>query len=277
MKKLHFAFVVAIIAVLALTACAPAPTPPPAEPVIEPAPATEVPPEVAVVEEAPTVEEEQEPVLWTQDYITEVPPIMMNEPYFEIFGQTDGPVPYNYEEAVKLAGHSCGAVAGAWTITKKALEALYPDGEVPVRGNIMVEAPGAEDEWFVGVFGDVIMYITGAAPKTGFNGSDFAVNDVFVRQNKMVYTEEPTGQLPPMREWIFTRLDTGEKVGVKFNLAIIMPLPTPARIEMGKKVALGQATPEEAADYIEYWNDRARFVFENQDVDGFFTVTDYSE
>jgi len=202
---------------------------------------------------------------------------MMNEPYFAIFGQSAGPIPYYYEEAVKLAGHSCGAVAGAWIITKKALEVLYPNGEIPVRGQIFVEAPGAEDEWFVGVFGDVIAFITGAAPKTGFNGSDFAVNDLYVRQNKMVYSEEPTNQLPPMREWIFTRLDTGTKVGIKFNLVIITPLPTPGRIEMGKKMALGQATIEETVDYIKYWNDRAIFVFENADVDGFFSVKVYDE
>lgn len=214
---------------------------------------------------------------WTQDYVTEVPPIMMREPYYEIFGQADGAVPYEYEEAVKLAGHSCGATAGAWVITRKALEALYPDGEVPVRGQIAVEAPGAEDEWFVGVFGEIITYITGAAPKTGFIGAEFGqANDLFVRQNKMVYAEEPTKQLPPMREWIFTRLDTGARVGVKFNLVLITPLPTPARQAMGKKVASGQATPEEAAEYIDYWNDRVRFVFENADsMESLFPVTIY--
>ncbi|MFZ5821459.1 MAG: hypothetical protein ACOYYJ_16300 [Chloroflexota bacterium] len=230
----------------------------------------------AIVEEpAPATAEE---FAWDQAYITEVPPIMMTEPYFGIFGQTTGPVPYTYEEAVKLSGHSCGATTGAWIITKKALEALYPDGEVPVRGQIAVEAPGAEDEWFVGVFGEIITFITGASPHTGFNGSEFGtVNDLFVRQNKMVYKDEPTGQLPPMREWVFTRLDTGAKVGVKFNLVIILPIPTPARTEMGKKMALGQATPEEAADYQKYWNDRAIFVLENADLDGFFTVTVYEK
>jgi hypothetical protein len=213
---------------------------------------------------------------WEQAYITEVPPIMMIEPYFGIFGQSQVAVPYHYEEAVKLAGHSCGATTGAWTITRKALEALYPDGETPVRGQIAVEAPGAEDEWFVGVFGEIITFVTGAAPRTGFNGSEFGqVNDLFVRQNKMVYAEEPTGQLPPMREWIFTRLDTGKRVGVKFNLVVITPLPTPARLAMGKKMATWEATPEEAADYIQYWNDRALFVLDNADMDGFFTVTEY--
>jgi len=275
MKKLFLIFAALNIAALALSACAPAPAPA-AETVGDNASVAENPTGVAGAE-AVAPADPGDAVLWTQDYITQVPPIMMIEPYFEIFGQTAGPVPYYYEEAVKLAGHSCGAVAGAWTITKKALEALYPNGEYPVRGQIFVEAPGAEDEWFVGVFGDVIMYITGAAPKTGFNGSDFAVNDLHVRQNKMIYTEKPTNQLPPMREWIFTRLDTGAKVGVKFNLAIITPLSTPARVEMGKKMALGQATPEEAADYIKYWNDRAFFVFENADMDGFFTIVTYDK
>jgi len=146
-----------------------------------------------------------------------------------------------------------------------------------VRGQIAVDAPGAEDEWFVGVFGDVITFLTGASPHTGFIGAEFGkTDDVFVRQNKMVYDEEPTKQLPPMREWVFTRLDTGAKVGVKFNLVVILPIPTPGRVAMGKTMAAGEATPEEAADYIQYWNDRAQFVLEKADIlDGFFTVTIY--
>jgi hypothetical protein len=41
---------------------------------------------------------------------------MMTDLYFDIFGQADGAVPYYYEEAVKLSGHSCVATAGAWII-----------------------------------------------------------------------------------------------------------------------------------------------------------------
>lgn len=109
---------------------------------------------------------------WTQDYITNISPIMMREPFLELLGQVEGSIPYTYEEVVKLSGHSCGAISGAWIITRKAIAALYPN-EVPVRGQIKVTAPGAEDEWLVGIFGEVISYITGAAPKTGFPGSEF--------------------------------------------------------------------------------------------------------
>jgi hypothetical protein len=291
MKKLYSVFAVLLIAVFAFSACAPTVPAAPAEPstasevipadteTVGDAPVSE---EATPTEEEPSVEEAASPptggFAWDQDYITEVPPIMMIDPYFQIFGQSQGAVPYYYEDAVKLAGHSCGATTGAWTITRKALEALYPNGEIPVRGQIAVDAPGAEDEWFVGVFGEIITFVTGAAPKTGFIGAEFGeTNDLFVRQNKMVYPEEPTGQLPPKMEWIFTRLDTGKKVGVVFNLSVITPIATPERQEMGKKMATGTASAEEAAEYYEYWNDRAKFVLENADMDGFFTVTVYDE
>lgn len=289
MKKLYSVFAVLLIAAFALSACAPAATQaPPSAPeempadtgAVDQAPAPE---EEASSEESPVAEkpaaESVEGFAWEQDYIREVPPIMMIDPYFQIFGQSQVAVPYTYENAVKLAGHSCGATTGAWTITRKALEALYPNGEIPVRGQIAVEAPGAEDEWFVGVFGEIITFVTGASPKTGFIGAEFGeTNDIFVRQNKMVYPEEPTGTLPPQMEWVFTRLDTGAKVGVIFNLAVITPIATPERQAMGKKMAAGEATPEEAAEYYEYWNDRAKFVLENADtLDGFFTVTVYDE
>lgn len=276
MKRVYVLLALLMVAVLSLAACAPADS----GASVDAAEEVQAGEPALVDEEAEAEEaaaEAEDGFAWDEAYITEVPPILMREPYFEIFGQSQEPVPYYYEEAVKLAGHSCGATTGAWTITRKALEALYPDGEIPVRGQIAVEAPGAEDEWFVGVFGEIITFVTGAAPKTGFIGAEFGkANDLFVRQNKMVYSEEPTGEQPPMREWIFTRLDTGARVGVRFNLAVITPLATEERQAMGVKMAMGQATPEEAADYYQYWNDRARFVLENADtLDGFFTVTVY--
>jgi len=57
----------------------------------------------------------------------------------------------------------------------------------------------------------------------------------------MVYDEEPTNQTRPMREWIFSRLDTGLYVGIKFNPVVITSLSTLARQEMGKKMAAGRS------------------------------------
>jgi len=209
---------------------------------------------------------------WTQDHITKVPPILMKDPFLELLGQTDKPIPYAYEEAVKLAGHSCGAVAGAWTLTRKALEALYPD-EIPERGEIAIEAPGAEDEWIVGVFAEVMTYVTGAAPKTGFPGGPFG--KAYKRRHLLNYLEE-AGHTPPAKMvWVFRRLDTGAQVGVQYDLSMIQPPATPDRNKMAAKLARGEATPEETREWVEYWNARVRFIFENADtLAGFFTVTD---
>ncbi len=229
---------------------------------------------------------ERYPVLcggWTQDHILLVPPIRMYEPFFELFEQRDRPALYKYREALKLVGHSCGATSGGWVITKRALEVLYPD-EIPVRGDIRIYAPGAESEWNLGVIGEVITYITGAAPATGFSGAEFGNgfthpmtgesypgDPIYKRRNKMVYTEEPTGLTPPNQpfvDWIFERIDTGVEVCIRFMVGGPNGIQPPAdanRRLMGAKVASGEATAEEAADYVDWWNSRIEYVFDNAD------------
>jgi hypothetical protein len=207
---------------------------------------------------------------WLIDYIAKVPPILMKEPFLELLGQTNQPVPYTYNDAVKIAGHSCGAVAGAWIITRKALESLYP-GTLPVRGQIMVTMPGSEDEWYVGVFAEVISYITGAAPKTGFPGAEFG--QAYNRRNLITYKEKPTDTPPAKMVWIFERKDNGAKVAIRYDLSKIMPPQASEQTETGAKVARGQATPQEAKKWREYWNARVKFVFDHADtLPGLFTV-----
>lgn len=200
--------------------------------------------------------------IWSQDYITEVKPILIRDPFLELLGQTNQPIPYKYEEAVKLAGHSCGAVAGAWNITRKALETLYPN-EVPVRGQIKITAPGGEDEWIIGVFGEIMMYITGAAPKSGFPGGEFGPK--YSRRNKLEFQAEFSNLQPFELVWTFERIDNGAKVKVRYDVRKVIPQATPERKAMNKKMAEGSVTPEEASEWIEYWNARVKFVFENAD------------
>ena len=80
-----------------------------------------------------------------------------------------GLIEYHYVDAVKLAGHSCPAVAGAWLMTRAALARLYP-GETPRRGEIRVELRQALDEGVAGVIASVASLVTGAANEGGFNG-----------------------------------------------------------------------------------------------------------
>ena len=204
---------------------------------------------------------------WIQSYIEEVNPIIMTDPLLELLGQTNKPIPYTYEEVVKFSGHSCGAVAGAWGITSRALKELYPNG-IPVRGRIKVSAPGAEDESVIGVIGEVITFITGAAPKTGFHGGGFG--EAYRRRNLMEYRENEDNSKKEMI-WFFERIDTGDKVSVKYNMSKIKPASSPEFSEMGSKVASGEATLTETEKWIEHWNARAKFTLDNIDSD-LFTV-----
>lgn len=249
MKKLNFVYVILIIATMSLSACAP----------------------TASVQPVAT---EKNLANWNFEYIQQIPPIMMRDPLIELVGQTNEPIPYYYEEAVKLSGHSCMIVAAGWTITRVALEELYQNGEVPVRGQIAIKMPGAEDEWNIGVFGEVMTYITGASAKTGFSGSIFAKgNPLSIRRNKMVYTEERVGTRPPKMKFIFTRIDTGKSVAVSWNIMLVQP-PTNEKIlaKPAHKLASGAATPEEAERFIKNWNDAAHFLLKNP-VKGLVTVT----
>jgi hypothetical protein len=67
-------------------------------------------------------------------FFDEVKSITLRDPLAEILGAaSDGMMRYSYLDAVKLAGHSCPTVAGAYLMTLKALEKLYPDS-VAERG-----------------------------------------------------------------------------------------------------------------------------------------------
>lgn len=207
--------------------------------------------------------------LWLQPHIGALEPLMMKDPFLELLGQVDGPVPYLYEETVKLSGHSCGAITGAWVITEKALEALYGD-ETPVRGDIKIYMPGPPDQYYIGVFGEVFTYLTGATPDTGFPGADFGQE--YNRRHLLIYPEEQTKLPFPAIEYIWERTDTGKQIGIKYNLSMVQPLATDETKAILPKMLEGTATAEETALWVKWWNDRAIYVLDNKDMEGMFPV-----
>lgn len=94
----------------------------------------------------------------------------LRDPLAQLLGATpDGVIEYHYDDAVRLAGHSCPTVAGAWLSARAGLRALYGD-ELPERGAIRVSMPDAEDAGVTGVIAQVMTLITGAAGANGFKG-----------------------------------------------------------------------------------------------------------
>ncbi len=96
--------------------------------------------------------------------------ISLHDPLAELLGASaDGLLEYGYLDAVKLAGHSCPTVAGAYLMTLKALAALYGE-DIPARGNIWVAFRDDQSSGVTGVIANVVSQITGAAGDGGFKG-----------------------------------------------------------------------------------------------------------
>src|SRR5699024_3422447 len=113
-------------------------------------------------------------------FFAQVPPIRLRDPLAEFLGASDdGVLTYHYADAVRLAGHSCPTVAGAWLMARAALAALYPD-ELALRGGIGVHMPTPMGAGTTGVVAQVLTLLTGAGAENGFHGlaGRFARNDL---------------------------------------------------------------------------------------------------
>lgn len=199
---------------------------------------------------------------WKQPFYDDVEPIKLREPLAEFLGAVDEGEEFifTYQDAVKLAGHSCPAVSGAYKITQKALKALYKD-EVPVRGEISVKVLGSVDNGANGPISQVISLITGAAPQTGFAG----LGERFARKDKLIFdeaNEEPNA-------FIFTRDDNKKSVKVTYH-----PENLPQSENMHSlftKCIVGTATKKQEEDFKKMWQARVKVVL-FEEVKGLFKV-----
>lgn len=106
----------------------------------------------------------------TPDFFSLIPSITLIDPLAEVLGAAEnGIVEYFYEDVVKLAGHSCPTVAGAYLMVRLGIQSLYSE-KTPVRGEIKVLIKGKLGDGVVGVIANVASMITGATEKGGFHG-----------------------------------------------------------------------------------------------------------
>ena len=175
------------------------------------------------------------------------PRITMRDPLAEFLGAAEGGlIEYSYLDAVRVAGHSCPTVAGAYLMARTALRALYPDGPAE-RGAISVRIPGPEKEGVNGVIAQVFTLVTGAAGDNGFHG----IGGRFVRQSLLSYAE-PT----PGADIRVSRGDTGKSVGVALDLSSVPPAPNLRALLMAAFDP--QATAAQRKHFTDAWQGRVR-------------------
>jgi len=191
-------------------------------------------------------------------FFDEVKTITLHDPLAEFLGAAErGLIEYSYLEAVKLAGHSCPTVAGAYLMTLKALEHLY-GGEVAERGAIRVEFRDDIADGVTGVMANVVAWITGATQDNGFKG----IGGRFDRRNLLFFNVPINGEIR------FTRVDTGASVETSYSAAGVPPVADMQPLM--QRLLAGAATAEDARDFGELWQVRVKRIlidnFDNPDV-----------
>ena len=180
------------------------------------------------------------------DFFADVPTISVVDPLAEVLGAAvSGRMDYHYADAVRLAGHSCPTVAGAWLMARRGLGALYPDG-LPVRGQVRVELRDDLSSGTTGVVAAVLGLVIGAAGEGGFKG----LGGRFAR-NCLV-----TGGVAMAGEVRLTRLDTGAQVELTYQAQSVPP--DPVMLPLMQRVTKGEADADERRVFAGLWQDRVR-------------------
>ena len=182
------------------------------------------------------------------EFFDAVPRLRMRDPLAQFLGAADdGVIEYGYGDAVRLAGHSCPTVAGAYGLTRHALRALY-GADLPQRGAIRVEFREDRTSGVTGVIASVVSLLTGAAGDTGFKG----LGGRFDRRNLLVFNADVPLEIR------FTRTDTGARFDAAAHVRLVPGDPEmPALLQ---RCLTGQAGPEEALRFGAMWQERVRRI-----------------
>ncbi len=179
------------------------------------------------------------------EFFAAVPRLVVYDPLAELLGAGDGLIEYGYADVVRLAGHSCPTVAGAYLMTHRALTALYPEGR-PQRGGVRVELAAAVGDGTAGVTASVTGLLTGAAGEGGFKG----LAGQYARRDLLQFGAAFDGDLR------FTRLDTGASLVTTYHPQIVPPLPEMQALMPA--VLSGSARAQERAEFGRLWQMRVK-------------------
>lgn len=184
----------------------------------------------------------------TPSFFNNITPITMHDPLAELLGAADkGTIEYTYTDVVKLAGHACPTVAGAYLMVEKGLNALYAH-ETPVRGGIKVFVKGKLGEGVVGVISNVASMITGATTISGFHG----LAGHFDRRDLLFFVADMKADM------VLERVDTGASVELSYDPSFVS---SDERMgELLVRLASGNADNEDKKLFGNLWQDRVRRI-----------------
>ena len=196
------------------------------------------------------------------DFFNNVQSIQLQDPLSNFLGAfEEGKLEVTYLDCVKLAGHSCPTVAGAYLMALKGLDALYGK-QLPQRGSIQVSMQAGESEGVTGVICNVISFIAGAGGTGGFKG----LNGNMARNNLVSYNVAMEGEVT------LSRTDTNESVTLSYNPSMIGADPMMQPL-MGKAMK-GLASEDEKKAFGKLWQARVEKILLSTELwDDMITIT----
>ncbi|GAB2910759.1 hypothetical protein LSG25_06020 [Paralcaligenes sp. KSB-10] len=180
--------------------------------------------------------------------------ITMQDPLAGLLGAADqGVIDYSYADAVKLAGHSCPTVAGAYLMTLAALERLYGKN-LPQRGAVKVEFRADQRSGVTGVIANVVGLITGASSDNGFKG----LGGLYDRRNLLFFNVPlANGDIR------FQRVDSGACIELAYHPEVVPA--SPVVMQLLQKILGGDALESEKREFAQGWQARVERILEQAD------------
>lgn len=180
------------------------------------------------------------------DFFSKAPTISLRDPLAGFLGASkEGMITYAYADVVKLAGHSCPTVAGAYLMVRRGLQHLYGN-EVPERGALEAYMRGPRDQGTTGVVAAVVTLLTGAAPETGFGG--IGARGRFTRRNLLHFDAMFDGIMA------LRRSDNGHGVILDLDMTVV-PFAPEMQALLPRAIA-EQADDDEQARFARLWQAR---------------------
>jgi hypothetical protein len=176
-------------------------------------------------------------------FFAEAPTISLRDPLAQFLGASKtGTITYAYADVVKLAGHSCPTVAGAYLMVRRGLLHLYGN-EMPERGALEAYLRGPRDQGTTGVVASVVTLLTGAAPETGFGG--IGTHGRFKRRDLLHFDATFDGVMG------LRRSDNGCGVILDLDMSVV-PFARGMQVLLPRAIA-GQASEDEQARFAMLW------------------------
>jgi hypothetical protein len=164
----------------------------------------------------------------------------------------DGMIEYSYLDVVKLSGHSCPTVAGAFLILSVAIESLYTDS-IAIRGDMRVRLRDSKDTDTTGVIANILSYITGASDEGGFKG----LNGNFARDNLLSFDANIDA--------LVEIYSISQDKSIKLNYDHSPIKPNPNLQQLMKLVVSNSADSSQKQEFRKLWQERVATILDSKD------------